>query len=174
MTDLTQNDVGQLAGSIIAAAWATLPSFTLAGNRPRSDGPPLAPLLLSAVLLEAAGRMAANMHSSSSETLEHLSSNSKKAEPEGEAVLEHARRAQSVPMLSHANQQVLLPSIATEIILWTLLNMMSECRTNAVECRTNGVHMSCSVEVDACLDTHLFHGKRGGWSVHLGCLTDRT
>ena len=56
----TGMDAGQLGGSLVAAAWAFMGSLL-----PHHSGPPLATLLGSAALYEVAGRLAANMQSTS-------------------------------------------------------------------------------------------------------------
>ena len=102
-------DAGQLAGSLIAAAWASIPSFSLAGG-PSShpDGPPLAPLLLSAVLLETAGRMAASIQPT--HTSEDLS---KKIEPEDDYAI--SRRSYSTPLPSQSQSDSLRPTSAARV-----------------------------------------------------------
>ncbi|KAA6417728.1 MAG: hypothetical protein FRX49_12314 [Trebouxia sp. A1-2] len=101
--------IGQLAGSLIAAAWASIPSFSLAGG-PSShpDGPPLAPLLLSAVLLETAGRMAASIQPT--HTSEDLS---KKIEPEDDYAI--SRRSYSTPLPSQSQSDSLRPTSAARV-----------------------------------------------------------
>lgn len=53
---------GQLGGSLLAAAWAYVDVFL---PHPHPQGPPLATLLVSAALLEAAGRLAAKLQTAS-------------------------------------------------------------------------------------------------------------
>lgn len=72
---------GQLAGSITAAAWASLPAPTPASWPSHTPaGPPFAMLLLAAALLEAAGRLGASMQCS--QTLSDLTTRHKKSEPD--------------------------------------------------------------------------------------------
>ncbi|KAL3148605.1 hypothetical protein ABBQ38_014033 [Trebouxia sp. C0009 RCD-2024] len=73
--------LGQLAGSITAAAWASLPAPTPASWPSHTPaGPPFAMLLLAAALLEAAGRLGASMQCS--QTLSDLTTRHKKSEPD--------------------------------------------------------------------------------------------
>lgn len=55
---------GQLGGSLVAAAWAFVGPLL-----PHHSGPPLATLLVSAALYEIAGRLAANMQSTSQHSI---------------------------------------------------------------------------------------------------------
>lgn len=103
--------IGQLAGSLTAAAWASIPSFSLAGD-PSShpDGPPLAPLMLSAVLLETAGRMAASMQPT--RTFEDLS---KKTEADNQYARTTSRQSNLTPVPSQSQSDLSRPPSATRV-----------------------------------------------------------
>lgn len=95
--------LGQLAGSITAATWASLPALTPASTPSSTPtGPPFAMLLVSASLLEAAGRLAAAMQCSDTFSTEAV--HYKKAEPdrpESDHAHAHSRHASSSISQSH-------------------------------------------------------------------------
>ena len=95
---------GQLVGSVTAAAWASFhssSSYSSSSVGKPQKAPPLTPLLVSAILLEAAGRLAAHMQSS--ESLGHLTLQQKKAGQQTEALQQKKTGQQAEATLPATN-----------------------------------------------------------------------